>query len=127
MKRKQNITTALALCATALAVAAPVASAGSAAKEGYDESTVLGNVEETTGGGPTTPTSNPSPEGAPSPAAAQAPAASAPAPAVQSVSPESDESSLPFTGADLGILLALGVLLAGTGLVLRRVVHRPTA
>jgi hypothetical protein len=123
LKRKQNITTALALCATALAVAAPVASAGSAAKEGYDESTVLGNVEETTGGGPTTPTSNP-PSG-PSPAVASQPAASAPA--VQSVSNESDESALPFTGADLGILLALGVLLAGTGLVLRRVVHRPTA
>ena len=126
MKRKQNITTALALCATALAVAAPVASAGSAAKEGYDESTVLGNVEETTGGGPTAPTSNPSPQGAPSPASASAPAATSPA-AVQSVSPESDESSLPFTGADLGILLALGILLGGTGLVLRRVVHRPTA
>jgi len=124
LKRKQNITTALALCATALAVAAPVASAGSAAKEGYDESTVLGNVEETTGGGPTTPTSNP--EGAPSPASASAPAATSPA-AVQSVSPESDESSLPFTGADLGILLALGILLGGTGLVLRRFVHRPTA
>lgn len=125
MKRKQNITTALALCATALAVAAPVASAGSAAKQGYDESTVLGNVEETTGGGPTTPTSNgPSPQGAPSPASATSPAATAPAAAVQSGSDEG--SSLPFTGADLGILLLLGVLLGGTGLVLRRVVHRPT-
>lgn len=122
MKRKQNITTALALCAATVAVAAPAASAQTAAKQGYDESTVLGNVDETTGGGPTAPEAQPAPASAPSPASA-----SAPAPAVQSVSAESDESSLPFTGADLGILLLLGALLGGTGLVLRRVVRRPTA
>jgi hypothetical protein len=44
------------------------------------------------------------------------------------VAVQSNESSLPFTGADLGILVLMGVLLGGTGLVLRRVVRqRPTA
>jgi opacity protein-like surface antigen len=34
--------------------------------------------------------------------------------------------SLPFTGADLGILAAAGGLLVGLGFGLRRLTHRPT-
>lgn len=40
--------------------------------------------------------------------------------------PVDDGGSLPFTGADLGVLLAAGGLLAGLGLGLRRLTHRPT-
>jgi hypothetical protein len=37
------------------------------------------------------------------------------------------EGSLPFTGADLGVLAAAGGLLLGLGLGLRRLTHRPSA
>ena len=36
-------------------------------------------------------------------------------------------ASLPFTGADLGVLAVAGGLLLGLGLGLRRLTHRPTA
>lgn len=121
MIRTNKIALMLALCALALVAAVPTAMA-SPAQQGYDETTVLGNVDN----------------GGPAPEADTAPAAVAPtstpvaetAPvAVESTSaPTSSESSLPFTGADLGILVLMGVLLGGTGLVLRRVVRqRPTA
>ena len=35
-------------------------------------------------------------------------------------------ASLPFTGADLGVLLAAGAILLALGLVLRRLTHRPS-
>ena len=38
-----------------------------------------------------------------------------------------NEGSLPFTGADLGVLAAAGGLLLGLGLGLRRLTHRPSA
>ena len=112
MIRTNKIALALTLCAMSLVAVAPAASA-SPAQQGYDETTVLGNVDS---GGPAS-TETPTGETAPV--------------AVQSVSTEpatTSESSLPFTGADLGILVLMGLLLGGTGLVLRRVVkHRPTA
>jgi hypothetical protein len=37
----------------------------------------------------------------------------------------SQSGSLPFTGADLGVLAAAGGLLAGLGFGLRRLTHRP--
>ena len=37
----------------------------------------------------------------------------------------SNGSSLPFTGADLGVLAAVGGLLVATGFGLRRLTHRP--
>ena len=50
--------------------------------------------------------------------------APAPAPAPQ----QQQEGSLPFTGLDLGIVAAMGAILLGTGLVLRRTTRRsPTA
>jgi hypothetical protein len=37
-----------------------------------------------------------------------------------------DNGSLPFTGADLGVVAAAGGLLLGFGFGLRRLTHRPT-
>ncbi len=42
-------------------------------------------------------------------------------------SSSSSGSSLPFTGADLGVLAAAGGLLLGLGFGLRRLTHRPHA
>jgi hypothetical protein len=95
MTRKTKIWVAGALCTLALAGVAPVAGAQTASQQGYDESGLLGSVDQ--GGG--------SPD---------------------SVSAVSDEGgSLPFTGLDLGILLALGGTAAGAGFVLRRAVRNP--
>ena len=73
---------------------------------GYDESLgVIGEIQSEE------PTPTPSREVTPTPPQQQQP-----------------ESDLPFTGLDLGIVALLGVLLLGTGLVLRRTTRRaPTA
>jgi hypothetical protein len=89
-----------AICAIGLASGLPTASAQTA--QGYDESGVLGDVGQPGGGG-----GSPSPSG------------------VNAVSSDSS-GALPFTGLDMGILLALGGAAAGTGLVLRRATRRPT-
>jgi hypothetical protein len=87
------------LGATALlAFAAPAAFAESGS-EGYGGSNVVAGLEQ--GGGSDT--------GAPVQAAAD------------------EGASLPFTGADLGVLAVAGGLLLGLGLGLRRLTHRPTA
>jgi hypothetical protein len=83
-----------------LALSAPAVYAQSG-EEGYGGSNVVAGLEQ--GGGGDT--------GAP----VQAP--------VQAAS----EGSLPFTGADLGVLAAAGGLLLGLGLGLRRLTHRPSA
>jgi hypothetical protein len=88
------------LGATALlALSAPAVYAQSG-QEGYGGSNVVAGLEQ--GGGGDT--------GAP----------------VQTTAANS-EGSLPFTGADLGVLAAAGGLLLGLGLGLRRLTHRPTA
>jgi hypothetical protein len=81
-----------------LAFAAPAVYAQSGT-EGYGGSNVVAGLEQ--GGGGDT--------GAPVQAAAD------------------EGASLPFTGADLGVLAAAGGLLLGLGLGLRRLTHRPTA
>jgi hypothetical protein len=81
-----------------LAFAAPAAFAGQSGTEGYGGSNVVAGLEQ--GGGGDT--------GAPVQAA-------------------TNEGSLPFTGADLGVLAAAGGLLLGLGLGLRRLTHRPSA
>jgi hypothetical protein len=87
------------LAATALlAFAAPAAFAQSGT-EGYGGSNVVAGLEQ--GGGGDT--------GAP----------------VQATANEG--GSLPFTGADLGVLAVAGGLLLGLGLGLRKLTHRPTA
>ena len=95
--RKKKIYSVLAIAAMALSIGAPVAGAQQAAQQGYDETGVLGSVDETGGNGPGT---------------------------VQSVSDEGSDS-LPFTGMDVGILLVLGAAAVGTGFAVRRVVRKP--
>jgi hypothetical protein len=94
MSRKTKIWVAGAICSLALGVA-PAAWAQSASETGYDESGVLGSVDQG-GGGPT---------------------------AVNSASESG--GSLPFTGLDLGILVALGGTAAGAGYVIRRAARNP--
>ena len=86
-----------------LAFAAPAAFAESGT-EGYGGSNVVAGLEQ--GGGTDT----------------GAPVQAAP---VQVAADEG--ASLPFTGADLGVLAAAGGLLLGLGLGLRKLTHRPTA
>jgi hypothetical protein len=93
MKRKTKIWVAGAICSLALAGVAPVATAETGAEQGYDETGLLGNVDQ--GGG------------------------------TNSVNAASEGGSLPFTGLDLGILLALGGTAAGAGFVLRRAARNP--
>lgn len=81
-----------------LAFAAPAAMAQSGT-EGYGGSNVVAGLEQGGGGDTGTP--------------------------VQATTNQG--SSLPFTGADLGVLAVAGGLLLGLGLGLRRLTHRPTA
>ena len=109
MSRRTKISVAAAICAMALAGAAPVASAQSGAQQGYDESGVLGTINHEGGSGSSGPSDVNAVSSGPS--------------GVNAVS--SDSSSLPFTGLDVGILVALGGAVAGTGFVLRRTVRDP--
>ena len=88
---------AVVVATALLALSAPAVYAQSG-EEGYGGSNVVAGLEQ--GGGGDT--------GAPVQAA-------------------TNEGSLPFTGADLGVLAAAGGLLLGLGLGLRRLTHRPTA
>jgi hypothetical protein len=88
---------AVVVATALLALSAPAVYAQSG-EEGYGGSNVVAGLEQ--GGGGDT--------GAPVQAA-------------------TDEGSLPFTGADLGVLAAAGGLLLGMGLGLRRLTHRPSA
>ena len=81
-----------------LALAAPAVYAQSGT-EGYGGSNVVAGLEQGGGGD----------AGAPVQAAAD------------------EGGSLPFTGADLGVLAAAGGLLLGLGLGLRKLTHRPSA
>jgi hypothetical protein len=82
-----------------LAFAAPAAMAQSGT-EGYGGSNVVAGLEQGGGGATGTPTP---------------------------VEATNQGNSLPFTGADLGVLAVAGGLLLGLGLGLRRLTHRPTA
>jgi hypothetical protein len=88
---------AVVVATALLALSAPAVYAQSGT-EGYGGSNVVAGLEQ--GGGGDT--------GAPVQAA-------------------TNEGSLPFTGADLGVLAAAGGLLLGLGLGLRRLTHRPSA
>ena len=81
-----------------LAFAAPAAFAESGS-EGYGGSNVVAGLEQGGGGDTSAP--------------------------VQAAADEG--GSLPFTGADLGVLAVAGGLLLGLGLGLRKLTHRPTA
>src|SRR4051794_4327650 len=96
-----------------LAFAAPAAFAESGS-EGYGGPNVVAGLEQ--GGGTET--------GAPVQAA---PVQAAPVQAAPVQAAADEGGSLPFTGADLGVLAVAGGLLLGLGLGLRRLTHRPTA
>lgn len=95
----------LALITTlALGATAGPAVAQQATERGYDETLgVIGEIE----------TVEPKQETAPTPAAA-------PAPPVQ----QQQAGDLPFTGAEVGIVVLLGGVLIGTGFMLRRATNR---
>lgn len=96
MTRKTKTWAACAVSALALAGVAPAAQGQTASEQGYDESGVLAGVDQG-GGGP------------------------------NSVSTSGGEGgSLPFTGLDLGILLALGGTAAGAGYAMRRAARNPS-
>jgi hypothetical protein len=87
---------------------------GTPSERGYDES--LGVIGEIQSEDPQDPEREATPP-APTPPATPPAAEAAP-----------QESALPFTGLDLGIIAVMGALLVGTGLVLRRTTrHNPTA
>ena len=79
---------------------------GTPSSRGYDES--LGVIGEIQSEEPTPPAQE---EQAPTPTPAAPPQ-------------QQQEGSLPFTGLDLGIVAAMGAILLGTGLVLRRTTRR---
>ena len=95
MNRKTKIWVVGAICSLAVAGLAPAAVAQTASQQGYDESGLLGGVDQ--GSGPTNTAGAVSDSG----------------------------SSLPFTGLDVGILLALGGTAAGAGYAMRRAVRNP--
>jgi hypothetical protein len=114
MKRLLAVVGATAL----LAFAAPAAFAQSGS-EGYSGSNVVAGLEQGGNGG-----------GGSQPAPAEStPTQATPATPVQAaqVQATADEGgSLPFTGADLGVLAAAGGILLGLGFGLRRLTHRPS-
>lgn len=95
---KSKIRVVGAICALALAGVAPAAAnAQTAAQEGYDESGLLGSVDQ--GGGGT--------------------------PEAVNATNSGGTGSLPFTGLDVAILLALGGTAAGAGYAMRRTLRNP--
>jgi hypothetical protein len=100
MNRKSKAWITGAICALGIAGVAPAAQGQTASQQGYDESGVLAGVDQGGGGSPNT---------------------------VNAVSGGGEGSSLPFTGLDLGILLALGGTAAGAGYVMRRAARNPAS
>ena len=97
MIRKSKVWITGAICALGIAGVAPAAWGQTASQQGYDESGVLAGVDQGGGGSPNSVNTAGGGEG----------------------------SSLPFTGLDLGILLALGGTAAGAGYVMRRAARNP--
>jgi hypothetical protein len=102
MSTTRKFTIAVFVCAVT-AFGAPPAMAQTASEQGYEETGILGQVQN----GGTSPAGG----------GGQAPT---------KASPTSSNEGLPFTGLDLGILAAMGVTLAGTGVALRRVTRTRT-
>ena len=94
------------------AFSVPLAGAQTPSQRGYDSDTqVLGEIGEVEETQPT--------QEAPAPAPAPAPTAAAPQQQAAPVQAQSD--SLPFTGLEVGAVALMGVLLLGTGVLVRRV------
>jgi hypothetical protein len=130
---------AVAGATAVLAFGAPAAFAQSGS-DGYGGSYVVPGLEsggETGGSGEspaestpteTTPTETTPAETAPaeSAPAESKPAESTPAQTAPVQAAAEEGGSLPFTGADLGVLAAAGGILLGLGFGLRRLTHRPS-
>jgi hypothetical protein len=85
-------------------VAAPAVMAQSPTVSGYDESDVLGSLDNETSASPSL----------------KPPAALPDSPSSSGTPAESEPGSLPFTGVDVVILALMGLALVATGLSLRR-------
>jgi hypothetical protein len=104
----RSIINKVLIAALTIALLAPTAALAQSSNEGYGgPNNVVSGVGDS--GGPTTPT----------PVADTTPADTTPV-------ETSDAAALPFTGADLGVLLAAGAILLALGLGLRRLTHRPS-
>ena len=106
---------AAAVCWVAVgAVAVPAAGAQSPSRAGYDETQVLGSVEE---------------RGAPAPergaVAGRRTGEGAPVAVAARSQSENRGRELPFTGLDVGVVAGLGAILVLTGLALRRAGRDP--
>ena len=99
MMQGSRIRIVVLLCAVFAAFGAPSAFAQGTTQDVYDETSIIGDIEDTT----------------PSNKTAGTPETPAP------VAEKSDEGgSLPFTGLDLTIVALMGMALLGTGLLIRR-------
>lgn len=87
---------------SAIALAAPTVAGAQPSVEGYSEQEVVGVQGANDGGGSGDPSASGSTERS-----------------------DSASSTLPFTGIDLALLAGGGVLLAGTGVVMRRLTRSP--
>jgi hypothetical protein len=100
----KSILTKMLVAAVAVAMLVPTAAMAQSSNEGYGgPNNVVSGVGDSGGSGPTD-----------SGTAAVTPVET------------SDAAALPFTGADLGVLLAAGAILLALGLGLRRLTHRPS-
>jgi hypothetical protein len=116
----------IALAVTA-ALVLPSAALAASAQEGY------GGPNNVVTGVPPAPTSKPAPTSGNAPASAPV---ETPAPETAGVNVVSDTAaadtaddnggSLPFTGADLGVLAVAGAMMLALGFGLRRLTHRPS-
>lgn len=107
------IVSVVALAMT-LFVAAP-ASAQTSAAQGYDESGVIGNIEESP-----TPGADDQPSGEAIPDEDEDSAAPAPSDRESGAPPTAGGGELPFTGLDAALIAVVGMALVGTGFALRR-------
>jgi hypothetical protein len=106
----------VAVVAAAGLAAAPAAYAQSPTGTGYDETDVIGNLPESDGGVlPEVVSGGGGDDAATPPTRTESGAGGA-----AGTSAPTSGSSLPFTGADVGIIAVLGLVLLGTGFALRR-------
>jgi hypothetical protein len=111
-KYKKAFALAGVLAVVASAILVPSAAFAQSSTEGYGGDNRIAGLEQSGGGGGNGPAeSNSSPK------------ASSPS---NTVTKSSGEGTLPFTGADLGIVAAAGAMLFGFGFGLRRLAHPPT-
>jgi hypothetical protein len=106
------------LCMGLLLVAAAPATAQTSVTQGYDESGVIGNIDESP---EVIPGTDEEPAGETIPEESDEVTPTAPAPTVRETGAAPTEAAeLPFTGFEAGLIAFVGLMLLGTGVVLRR-------